>query len=354
MLGKILKFAGWLLGFLLLFTALFLLYASITYFNPGEKVVLWQSDKPDTIPSGSTMAILSWNIGYAGLGSNMDFFMDGGEKMRDTREQTLQNLTAIEKTLGGEKINDFILLQEVDINSHRSYSINELEEISKTIGYQNFLGINYRVNFVPVPLKNPMGRVQSGLVTFSKFNPRESVRYAFPGAFSWPNRLFNLRRCMVVNRYPMSNGKDFILVNTHNSAYDDGTLKQQEMDFLRKFLLDEYDKGNYVVVGGDWNQLPPGAQHVKTDPGSNSSYFKLTGIDSSFMPKGWSWVFDPASPTNRYLNESYTPGHSYTCILDFFLVSPNVNVLRYQTMNMDFKNSDHNPVTLQFTLKGNP
>ncbi len=354
MFGRILKTIGKAGSFLIIFLVFFLLYSSITYFEPESRVVLWQSDKPDTIPFDSTLAVLTWNIGYAGLGSNMDFFMDGGGKMRDTRERTTENLTAIEKTLGGEKINDFILLQEVDINSHRSYGINELEEISRTLEYPYSIGINYRVNFVPVPLKNPMGKVQSGIVTFSKFNPKETIRYAYPGAFPWPNRLFNLRRCMVVNRYPTSNGKDFVLVNTHNSAFDNGALKQQEMDFLQEILLSEYYKGNYVVAGGDWNQLPPGAPYAELVVGSSNSSFMLTGIDSSFMPKDWSWVFDPSCPTNRYLNEPYTPGRTNTCILDFFLVSPNVSVQRCQTANMAFKNSDHNPVTLEFRLIGNP
>jgi len=66
-----------------------------------------------------------------------------------------------------------------------------------------------------------------------------------------------LDRCFLVNRYPLKNGKELLIVNTHNSAYDNGTLKKQEMAFLKQWLLDENNKGNYIVVGGDWNQCPP-------------------------------------------------------------------------------------------------
>ena len=37
--------------------------------------------------SANRISVLSWNIGYAGLGKEQDFFMDGGTKARpDSRE----------------------------------------------------------------------------------------------------------------------------------------------------------------------------------------------------------------------------------------------------------------------------
>ena len=34
------------------------------------------------LPQGETLELLSWNIGYAGLGKGSDFVLDGGENMR--------------------------------------------------------------------------------------------------------------------------------------------------------------------------------------------------------------------------------------------------------------------------------
>ena len=45
-----------------------------------------------------------------------------------------------------------------------------------------------------------------------------------------------LDRCFLVNRYPVSNGNELLMINTHNSAYDDGSLRKQQMDFLKDFL----------------------------------------------------------------------------------------------------------------------
>ena len=73
-----------------------------------------------TLPD--TLTILSWNIGYAGLGDNMDFFYDGGRRVRDSRERTARNLKEIVETIS--RVNpDIALLQEVDLDSRRSYRI---------------------------------------------------------------------------------------------------------------------------------------------------------------------------------------------------------------------------------------
>lgn len=350
MFRKLFRYTAIVAAFLLLLFGLFLVHASLTYYDPEPKQSVWFSDIPDTITAGDTLTAITWNIGYAGLGNNMDFFYDGGRRVRDTKPRTLQNLDSITSILYPHKHRDFFLLQEVDFGSRRTYCINQTELISRALNCQNSVGYNYDVHFVPIPLSNPMGRVLSGVVTYSQPIPRSSIRYQYPGQFAWPLRLFNLRRCMLVNRYPTSNGRELILVNTHNSAFDDGSLKQQEMECLKAFVTEEYGKGNYVVVGGDWNQSPPNFYLSTFGDNYVVPFFTLTNISESFMPNGWTWAHDPAEPTNRYLNEPYTPTKNYTGILDFFLLSPNVSVVNCQTQNLNFTYSDHNPVLVSFVL----
>lgn len=329
---------------------LFLAYSTLTCYRPDPEMSVWKSDRPDTISVDSTLQALCWNIGYAGLGDNMDFFYDNGNEVRDTKQRTIENLDSITAFLGRNKDRNFFLLQEVDFKSHRTYNIYQIDYLVKAMNYQNSTGINYDVAFVPIPVKNPMGRVLSGVVTFSNPIPKSSTRYQYPGEFPWPSRIFNLRRCMLVNRYPTSNGKELILVNTHNSAFDDGSLKQQEMLLLKALVLDEYQKGNYVVVGGDWNQSPPKFPLTTFASNYESPSFKLTNIDSSFISPDWTWAFDSAQPTNRYLDEPYVANKNYTGILDFFLLSPNVKLVSCKTRNLQFRNSDHNPVLVSFKL----
>jgi len=348
---KILKLLGLVVLAAIIFFGLFLAYSTITYYNPQKELTLSENTIPDTIPVDSTLKVISWNIGYAGLGDNMDFFYDSGKKVRDTYERTITNLDSINRFLKRNASSTFILIQEVDLHSKRTYYMNEMDTFLAGNKYYSALAPNYVVKFVPVPPTEPMGQVTSGVLSLSKYKPSSSKRYSYPGQFGWPTRLFNLRRCMLVNRYPTDNGKELVLINTHMSAFDDGSLKKQEMLFLRDFILGEYDNGNYVVVGGDWNQSPPTFRLNTFGENYKVDFFKLTNISDDFIPKSWSWVYDPTAPTNRYVNKPYSPETTYKTIIDIFLVSPNVEVIQNHTFNLNFKSSDHNPITISFKLR---
>lgn len=348
---KLLRLIGLMVIAVVIFFGLFLTYASITYYNPEKDLVVEKYVDPDTLSVDSTYDALIWNIGYAGLGDNMDFFYDEGEKVRDTKERTQQNLDSIGALIHQNSKREFILLQEVDVDSKRTYHINQLEYFQEILKRVVALGINYKVNFVPIPPREPMGMVYSGIATFSTYKPVDSRRYAYPGQFDWPVRLFNLRRCMLVNRYPLNNNRNLLIINTHKSAFDDGSLKKLEMDFLKEYILSEYLKGNYVIVGGDWNQSPPGFKLNTFGDNYEVDFFKMTNIDSTFIDPEWKWVFDSTTPTNRYLSTVYKPGETYCSILDFYLTSPNIEVLTCKTYHQNFRWSDHNPVAISFKLK---
>ena len=84
--------------------------------------MIYDTAEPVFLPD--TLTVLSWNIGYAGLGDDMDFFYDGGKRVRDSRRRTLENLRNIVAELRKADA-DIMLLQEVDCDSHRSYGIRE-------------------------------------------------------------------------------------------------------------------------------------------------------------------------------------------------------------------------------------
>jgi len=348
---KRLRFIGFFVLLAILFFGLFLFYSTLTYFNPQPELIVSENSNPDTIPCNFTLKVISWNIGYAGLGENMDFFYDNGKRVRDTKRRTVTNLDSITRFLRNYCSANFFLIQEVDLQSKRSYYINQKDTIAERIGYYASFAQNYVVSFVPIPLTSPMGKVNSGILNISKYASKNAVRYSYPGKFSWPNRLFNLRRCMLINRYPTNNGKEFILVNTHMSAFDNGQLKKQEMNFLHNFILGEFAKGNYIIVGGDWNQSPPEFPLNTFGENYKVEFFKLTNISVNFVPKDWKWVYDPTIPTNRYINEPFIPGKTFSSIIDIFLVSPNVDVIKRKTVNLNFQNSDHNPILIEFNLR---
>jgi len=330
---------------------LIILYATITDYRPAQKDVVYQSDgKVDTLALSKTYSLLIWNIGYAGLDKQMDFFYDGGKKVRTSKVQLDQNISCIEKYITSLDTFDFKLFQEVDISGKRSYHRNEVKRLTDGLSQDHaFYGKNYDVFFVPLPFTKPMGSVNSGLLSFSRYNPTEVTRISFPGQYSWPKRLFMLDRCFLVMRFNLSDGKQLLVVNTHNEAYDTGVIRDEQMAFLKKFLLSEFDQGNYIVVAGDWNQCPPDFQPRFTGEIFDSIEYK--GIEPGFLPSGWTWVYDNTTPSNRRVDITYTKGITRTTVIDFFLLSPNLRSLSCRTVEMGFSCSDHQPVQLQFDLQ---
>ena len=349
---RILRSILYLLLILVVAFLLFLLYATIDDYRPDEVTLQSTECEPDIISDSLEINLLIWNIGYAGLDASMDFFYDGGEQMRPSREGVIRNMEGISSTLAPYIGFDFIMLQEVDQDSKRSYHVNEFQTIKDQFkGYYSSFGMNYDVGFVPIPVSEPMGKVESGLMTLSKQCPGSVERHSFPGNYSWPMKLFMLDRCFLVNRYQVSNQKELVIINTHNSAYDDGSLRAQQMSYLRDYLLSEYDKGNYVIVGGDWNQTPFGLKPEL--PFHRFDTEDLTYVEKDYPAPGWKWSFDTTMPTNRRVAEPYDRDSSPTTIIDCFLTSPNVELKEVKTIDLNFQYSDHQPVQLQARLSIN-
>ena len=72
---------------------------------------------------GYDTAVISGTLSFVrsqfGLDASMDFFYDGGEKVRPEKHVVKENLTGILLTLEQFQEHDFVLLQEVDKNSKR-------------------------------------------------------------------------------------------------------------------------------------------------------------------------------------------------------------------------------------------
>ncbi len=312
-----------------------LVYGTLTDFKPLKEEVLQieavNAQRPDSI-----IQIFNWNIGYCGLGEESDFFYDGGSTVRMEQSIVQKNLNGVMNTLKYYDDADIILLQEVDTLSKRSWELNEYSDIAQILPEHNrSFTLNYNVNFIPIPLTDPMGKVMGGLATYNRFTVTSAVRHQFPSSYAWPNSIYFLDRCFMVQRMPY-NDVELVVINTHNSAYDDGSLKKAEMDFLKDYLKIEEEKGNYIIVGGDWNQHAPGTGDRQ--------------VPNEYID-GWNWFYDASFPTNRNLEKAYVAGETQTQVIDFFLCSPKIELVEVNVINLDFKFSDHQPVLLTVKLK---
>jgi endonuclease/exonuclease/phosphatase family metal-dependent hydrolase len=323
-----------------------LLWGTLTDYQPADLIKLEAQGEAVGMPD-STFTFLTWNIGFTGLGEETDFFYDGGSTVIQTETIVQKNLRGITDFLAAQKDVDVFFLQEVDSLARRSHYANHLDTFATALPQTEWsFGVNYRVDFVPVPIFEPMGQVVSGIANFSRLPSRDHERHAYHSQFDWPTRIFFLDRCFLSQRIPLSNGKELIAINTHCSAYDTaGTMVADEIKLLMAFAQKEYEKGNYVVVGGDWNQCPPNYTPKNTDPRAYNEYI----LSDDQLPDGWRWVADPTIPTNRKLETVYTPD-SYTSVIDHFVVSPNLEVLAVEGIDLQFKYADHQPVKLKVKL----
>ena len=337
----------------LLFIGLFLFYISITDYKPDTvEMLAINNNQVKTIALNEPITITTYNIGYAGLDEKQNFFADGGKNSRASNlDKVKENLEEIVNTI--DKINpDVFMLQEVDVKSSRSYKINQKEYLSiKYPNYSYVFGKNYDVSWVPVPVFKPMGEIKSGIATYSKFYTKSSHRYDLPGKEKWPTQLFELDRCFTETRYQVENDKDLVVINLHLSAFEEGGfIRQQQLFFLKEHLNEEYKKGSYIVVGGDWNHNLP-----DTDPyqfsHEESWPFWLKNLPDDFSVDGYNWAIDYAVPTVRTMETEYKKGYNFLASIDGFLVSDNIEINYTTTTDTYFKNTDHNPVTVEIILR---
>jgi len=322
------------------------------------------NNQTTTISLDESLTLMTFNIGYAGLGKAEDFVMDGGTKGRpDSKEDVLGYFEGIKTILDDYPV-DIYLLQEVDLKARRSFRINQVQVLSEHLGvsFSRQFAPNFKAVFVPFPLSltDFIGPVESGLATFTNHEVTSSTRHQFPGAFSWPLRIANLKRAMLVSVFDIENSnKQLVVVNLHMSAYDsDGSLREQEMQYLQDFLKAQYALGNYVIIGGDFNQTFPDAVGVFE---VIQDYYVAHPINYYFLPSGFSFQIDITNPTCRLLNQPYDPSDENTqyYIIDGFIVSNNIVVEKFftdqetpgaVTLDKDFVYSDHNPVVIRLRL----
>ena len=325
--------------------------------------------------------ISTYNIGFGAYSQDFTFFLDTGydENENETcgyyskaksKEEVLFNIEGSINTIKARDL-DFVLLQEVDIKSTRSYKINQNEMFREQFkDYDNVFAYNFDSAYLPYPLYDMHGKSKSGLSTFSKYhiNKAQRVEYTISDSLS---KFFDLDRCFSISEVSVENNKTLYIINSHMSAYDEGgVIRQKQMNELNTFISSCYQNGNYVIVGGDFNHdlltNNPDFNYDKNnrpfnntlkDPDWVSSYF-----DENKKPpliEGVKVIASDNVPTCRNNDIEWNPNKTYTCVVDGFIVSDNIEVIEHyniQTKNGNlglngFAYSDHEPAYLEFKLK---
>ncbi len=346
----LLKIFGIFVSAVIVFAVCLVGWLSVREFDPDEVVTLekYRNLTEEEYPS-ENIKVLTFNIGYGNLNKDADSFLDGGTEVRSgDKETVMQNVAAITATMMEAKA-DVYFVQEIDENSTRSFGINQRENLANSIKGDSAYAQNYLCDFVPFPLP-PIGKVNSGVMTLTDFKMINAERIALPCPFSWPVSTANLKRCLFVSYHDIEGSSaDLVLVNLHLEAYDNGEGKIAQTKMLWEILEKEYAKGNYVIAGGDFNQMFPGTEEKY--PIFTADLWKPGVLEESALPEGWQYVFDGSVPTCRLLDKAYDEETSQHYVIDGFIISPNVELIYTETLDCGFEFSDHNPVVMEIKLK---
>lgn len=353
-------------------------YVFLSYKRIGNQDLEITSKNETNIDSTQSYTLTSYNIGFGAYSPNYTFFMDTGynedgtptkgtygkgisyedvKKNTDGSVETIKNLNS-----------DFYALQEVDIDADRSYHINQKDEVENNMSsYNSTFTINFDSAYLFYPFNDPHGKSKAGLSTLSKYKIESSkrVEYTISNSFS---KFFDLDRCFSVNEIPLNNGKKFILINSHMSAYDEGgTIRNTQIKELYSYMKSESDKGNYVIAAGDYNHdlltnNPEYSQYTKenfaykdiiTQPRPDWVNFMFEDDKTCAFDDGFKVIAANNEPSCRDCDVIWERGRTFVSTVDGFIVSDNINVESVTTLKTGengFEYSDHQPTTIKFSF----
>lgn len=343
----------------------YLLYVILTFYRLDDNLVIETTNNSnEQLKLDQSYTITTYNLGFGAYDQQYSFFMDCGVMLEDGEEvcgaygKARSEESVINNTQGSISLmrdleSDFYFLQEVDLDSTRSFHLNQLEEVKNAFSnYGSVYAQNFHSAFLAWPLFDMHGSAKAGILTLSKYEITENVRRSFAIPEGFPAKYMDLDRCYLISRYTLENGKQLVLINQHMSAYDEGGLvRKQQLAQLNEQLKIEEEKGNYVIVGGDFNHDINNT--ISTFPTKQAQPEWVYQLNDEDLTNGYHIVYaenyaDVA--TCRSADSPYEEGMNYLVNLDGFIISDNIEASAWNN-DQDFMYSDHNSVTLTFKIK---
>lgn len=361
---KVLKGAAGVVAAAVLVVVIYLAYVFATYYRLEDNLEIgverFGSGAADDVAKiGEDYLIVSANIGFGAYSDDYSFFMDGGKESRArSAEAVTENVSGSMGAVAGQSP-DIILLQEVDTDGTRSWHVDEKELAMQELAKEGMENVdytyaqNYDSPYLFYPFLEPHGSNKAGIVTISDMEMSNGIRRSLPieGGFM---KFLDLDRCYSKQRIETDNGKELVVYNLHLSAYtSDPSTATNQLLLLFDDMIEEYEKGNYVIGGGDFN---------KDLLGNSSEYFGCGELEDNWaqpipeelIPEEIQLIapFDESRPVPSCRNaDSPYDEDSFVLTVDGFLASANVEVIEAKVIDTGFKWSDHNPVYMEFVLR---
>lgn len=342
----------------------YVLYVNFTYYRIKDNTILnINNNQKETFEFNKEYKVLTYNVGFGAYDHDFSFFLDeaytkdnkfisGKYAKAISKNNVINNTNKIIDILKENK-SDVYLIQEIDKKANRSYFVNQVEELIKAFkGYSSVYTSNFHSAYLAYPLHDMIGKSESGLLTLSKYNFYSNIRRSYPVTNDFFKKFFDLDRAFSVHRTKLKNNKELVIVNSHMSAYDKGgNIRKKQLEMLKFFMKEEKEKGNYVIIGGDFNHDYANSKTLYMgDKKIPDWVFDLSDKD---LIEGYEFVV----PVNKNLygtcrgaESPYDKNKTYQVVVDGFIISSNIEA-ESEIINTDYIASDHQPVVLKFKLK---
>lgn len=316
----------------------------------ADRAAVNRNAAPGLPVAGEALTILTWNLGYGGLGAESDFKVDGGKNVfPPSRAIVRKNVEGIVTFLQSQPA-DIVLLQELAHGGPINYWVDLKARVDAALpGRDRLWYAEINMRLLPWPLNARHGQ---GIYSRRAVADHDLVPLPVEDT-----ALLGLRRRYVsaVARLPIETRREdgWTICSVHLAAFDaNATVRTQQLRELMAWAQEEYARGQHVVIGGDWNlRLFETEFPNTTDP---KYLFWVFPFPEDALPPGWRIAADATTPSVRTNERAYRRGENYTTVIDGFIVSPNVEIEFVRGIDLDFAFSDHNPVELRVRALATP
>lgn len=354
--------------------------AYLGYLQGGhDRVYDWKmlqvvgKNKSNRVSLNTQLDIITYNLSYGIMDPEFTYFKaenkmpngsttKGSSSRATNKDRVSINVNGSAELVGkgSNASTDFILFQDIDVDSTRSYYINQKEILTNVLS--NFAGVfaeNGSSNYVFSPISSPLGKIDTRMATFSNKYMSLKIRYSLPSNSEFLGKYGSNDNCVIVTTYKTAGAKELSVVNVNVGIYESAEVRLADLEAILQIMDYEANtRGNYVVVGGSFGYLLNGEEGEFLNTSGSPSWSEC--LPESFSADSLKQIgfrivkdeiaLDQKIGTVRDMSEKYNKGVSFEAVIDGFIVSNDVAIDSVSVIDNGFLYSSHNPVKMSFRL----
>ena len=302
---------------------------------------------PKTLPENGIITLATWNIGYLSGMTNL-------KPVQAPRWLYARNERLAERFIHEAGV-DIAAFQEIDLDSKRSYHVDQVQRLADTMpSHSTAVAVCWDKRYVPFPYWPPsvhFGQVLAAQVVMSRYPILSAERIELlpkrPAAFIY--RAFYIERLAQIVRVQVG-PHTLVVINIHLEAFHRETRQLQAravMDLYR-----ERFQGQPVIILGDFNSVPPPAEHRSAFWDEPDADFEGDDTMACFYNAP---ELREAIPNETYVrDESSTftfPSGDLSRRLDYiFYTHEHISPVSWHISRVPQDASDHLPVVMRFRI----